>query len=195
MSAITISRQLGSLGDQVAQLVADRLRYRLVGHELVNQAAARAGTPVVALEVMDILGLLDLHSSRPEQEAYQQSMRTLMRELVAEGNVVILGRAGCVLLDDHPHVFHVRLVAALELRIERTARRQSISSAAARAQVEASDQARRRYVHEYHQVDWDDPHLYDLVVSTDKLDGEATAGLICLAAAAAKSGSDTRTES
>ena len=58
MPAITISRQLGSLGYQIALSVVDTLGYKLVWRELINKAARRTGTPEVALAAIDELGIL-----------------------------------------------------------------------------------------------------------------------------------------
>jgi CMP/dCMP kinase len=181
MAAITISRQLGSQGDAVAHAVARNLSYRVVYRELINQAAQRAGAPEMALAMIDVLGLLDLHPSAQEAQAYQEALRHVFAEWAAQGRVVILGRAGCVLLQERPAVLHVRIVAPFRQRIEQLAQRQGISQQAARAQVEASDQARRAYVHRYHQVDWDDPQLYDLVLNTGRLTVDSAAALIYLA--------------
>jgi cytidylate kinase len=181
MAAITISRQLGSQGDAIAHAVAHSLGYRVVYRQLINQAAQRAGAPEMALAVLDVLGLLDLHPSAQEAQAYQQALRQVLAEWAAQGQVVILGRAGCVLLKERPDVLHVRIVAPFYQRIEQIAQHQAISQQAAQAQVEASDQARRAYVQQYHQVDWDDPQLYDLILNTGRLTVDSAATLICLA--------------
>ena len=49
MPIITLSRELGSSGDDIAVAVAERLNLRLVGRDLLNQAARQAGVPEVAL--------------------------------------------------------------------------------------------------------------------------------------------------
>ncbi len=143
MPAITISREMGSLGTAIAQAVADALGYRIMCCEVINEAAARAGTPEVALAALDDLNLLGLKPSFKQQQAYHRGVRIVMEEQVARGNVVLVGRAGQVILKDHRDVMHVRIVAPIALRIERIAARQRVSPAAARAQVETSDRIGR----------------------------------------------------
>jgi CMP/dCMP kinase len=185
MAAITISRQLGSQGEAVAQAVAHRLGYRVVAQELINQAAQRAGTPKLALAFFDVLGLLDLQPTAAEVQAYQQALQQLMAEWATEGQVILLGRAGCLWLKAYPEVLHVRIIAPLPQRIERVAQQRTISWQAAQAQVEATDRARQAYVQHHHQVDWNDSTLYDLVLNLGRLTVARAAALICLAHASA----------
>jgi cytidylate kinase len=181
MPVITISRQLGSLGREVAQCVAGMLGYRVVYRELINQAAQRAGTPEVALAIIDELHLLDMCPSAESCQAYVDAMKEVMNELAAVGNVVIIGRAGQVVLGERPDVLHVRLVAPLKLRTERVASRYNISLKAAHEQVKASDRYRQKYLKRFYNVDWDDAGLYDLVLNTAHFTPEASADLICKA--------------
>jgi cytidylate kinase len=178
MRTITLSRQLGSQGDTVAQALAQRQGYRVVYRELINQAAQRAGCPEMALAFLDVLGLLEIHPSAQDLQRYQQAMLEIMTELADRGKVILIGRAGCLLLKDRPDVLHVRIIAPMSLRIERIAQQQAISSAAARTQVETSDQTRRVYLQRHHQAEWDDPQLYDLVLNTGRLTVEQAAQLI-----------------
>ncbi len=178
MGAITISRELGSLGTQIAREVSDRLGYRMVWREVINEAAGRAGAPEVALAEIDDLGLLGVKPTYRARTAYHQAVRQVLQELTAAGRVVIVGRAGQVILKDRADVLHVRIIAPLDLRAARIAARQQVSISASKAQIQRSDESRRCYLHRYHHVDWDDLQLYDLVISTAHLDLPAAAALI-----------------
>jgi cytidylate kinase len=188
VTAITISRQLGSLGDEVAQAIAERLGFRLFSRDVIHQAALRAGAPEVALAMIDDLGLLGLRPSAQARQAYHQAVKAVMEELAEGGKVVIVGRAGQVILRQHPGVLHVKVIAPAELRAERIAAQQTISLEAARAQISASDQARRNYLRRYYHARWDDPQLYDIIVNTARLQPAAAACLVCQALAQCLSG-------
>ena len=181
MAAITISRELGSLGTAVAHEAARRLGYRVVWRELINEAAQQAGAPEMALATIDDLGLLGLHPPATARRAYQQSVQTVIESVAAGGNVVIIGRASQVVLRDRPGVLHVRVTAPAALRAERLAHDHNLTLAAAQAQVEASDRARRNYLRLYYHVRWDDPDLYDLIINTAHLTPASAAELICRA--------------
>jgi cytidylate kinase len=183
VAAITISRELGSLGRQVAQLAAEKLGYRLVWRDLINQAAIRAGAPEMALAAIDELGLLGLTPSLKERRAYSQAMQRVIEELVSGGNVVILGRAGQALLRDRAAVLHVRIIAPVPVRAERISREKGVSLDAALAQIQASDRSRYKYLRRFYRLRWDDPKLYDLVINTANLTPEAAALLVAQALA------------
>ena len=178
LAAVTISRQMGSLGYQVAREVANLLGYRLMWRELINQAALRSGNPEVALATIDELGLLGLCPSPKACKSYLEALRLFILELADEGNVIIVGRAGQMILRDRPDVFHVRVIAPAALRAERIARLHAIPLESAQAQIDASDGYRRKYLKRFYQVSWDDPELYDLVLNTAHLSPEKAAFLI-----------------
>jgi cytidylate kinase len=179
MSAITISRQMGSLGSQIASTVADKLGYRLVWRELINEAARRSGTPEVALAAIDELGFLDICPSPRECRAYHQAVKEIMLELVDQENCVFLGRAGQVILKQRDDALHIRLVAPEPIRIMRVVQRLAITVECAKAQVQASDRYRSTYLRRYYHVNWDDPDLYHLVINTGSFQIEQSAKMIC----------------
>lgn len=179
MAVITISRQMGSLGHEVAQEIANYLGYRIVWREVINEAANRAGTPEVALATIDELDFLGLRPSEEARKAYHDKVREILKELAEAGNVVIVGRAGQVILRGAEGTKHVRIYAPLDLRVQRIAQRQNISVQSAHAQVEMSDQARTRYLKRFYKARWDDPELYDVMLNTAQLSIEAAAKMVC----------------
>jgi len=107
----------------------------------------------------------------------------VIHELAADGGIVIVGRGGQVVLHDDPRVLHVRVVSALDVRINRICSFRGISVEAAKAQIETSDRTRKNYLRRAYQVDWDSPALYDLVLNTGRMSLSTAAEIICQAAA------------
>jgi cytidylate kinase len=179
---VTISRQIGSLGCQVARLAAEALGYRLFWREVINEAARCCGEPDAALADIDELGLLGVKVSPKANKAYVKEVERVIQDLAAEGDVVIVGRGGQAILRGLPNVLHVRLVAPAGLRAGRLARRHQISLESAQAQVEARDRYRHHYLKRYYRIDWDDPELYDMVLNTARFSPEEAARQIVQAA-------------
>ncbi len=195
MAAITISRQLGSGGAAIAELVAQRLGFRLLDRELVDAIAARAGVSVETarsfdetyldpLEAINYSFLLSLERERISPESYQYTASQLIREAATSRSVVVVGRAGQVVLGRYPDTLHVRVVAPFEDRVARVVERDRVGTQEAQRRVKESDEGRRQYVWSVGRRDWDDPLLYDLVVNTHRVRLEAAAKLISEAALA-----------
>lgn len=178
MDVVTISRQNGSLGYKLADQLSQRLDYRLVGRELINQAALRAGVPEVALAMIDELGLLGLCPSPQKCQAYVAAVKQVMFELAQSGKVVIVGRGGQVVLADNPRCLHIRVVAPMALRVERVAQEKGVNLDAAQAQIKASDQSRLNYLRRIYKIRADDPAHYHLTINTGKMSLEDAVELI-----------------
>lgn len=170
MSAITISRQMGSGGNELALQVAQQLGWRRVCRDLINRAALAAGSPQMALAEIDELGFFGLRPSSKERQAYQGQIERIIREMADEGNVVIVGRGGQVILGGRPDVLHVRVVAPFETRIARLQKEKHMSTESAQACLEKSDRTRTNYLRRNFNARLDDPTLYHLVINTGLLD-------------------------
>ncbi len=148
MTVVTISRQFGSYGDEIAQKLCEILNYRYFDKYLVMQAAREAG--LSEQEMVDyseenyrMRNFLDRMLGRPQTLGQVKRWREdnqgmlapdsmLLTEQIAlelvqkairyayrMGNVIIVGRGGQVILQDEPDVLHVRVEAPLETRILR----------------------------------------------------------------------------
>jgi len=179
MVMITISRQIGSLADEIAEALAKRLGYRLVQCELINRAARLAGTPEVALATIDELGLFGLNPPGSQRRAYKRALKKIIADLVDEGDIILVCRAGQVLLQDYPEAFHVHITASPSVRAKRIAESQGISLKCAQAQVEASDQSRQKDLLRNYNIRWEDPTLYHLVINTETSEINRAVEMIC----------------
>ena len=206
MAVITISRQYGSGGDEIASRLSELLGYRRFDKQMMAQVASEEGLP--SKEVIDspedrhqVLGFFDRLFGHKVAEAWESkdeasgartveigeldSKRfvTLVRSLVQiayeQGNVVILGRGGQAILRDQPGVLHVRIEAPFDERVRRVKEQQRFASPeAARDFVAGRDRAGADYLRTYYKVDWDEPELYHLTINTGLWSNEAAACII-----------------
>jgi cytidylate kinase len=179
---ITLSRELGSGGDDIAVAVAERLGLRLVGREVINRAARQAGVPEVALAEIDELGLLGVKPSAGALRLYRETVARVIHELADAGDLLVVGRGGQIALAGRPGVLHVRVIAPRAQRVACVQARCNLPEEVAAARVDASDRARADYLRRHHNVRADDPTLYDLVLNTAHLSVATAVDLICLAA-------------
>ena len=182
MPIITLSRELGSRGDDVAVGVAEKLNLRLVGRDLLNQAARQAGVPEVALAEIDELGLLGVKPSRDALQRYRLTVEGVMSGLADASNVLLVGRGSQIVLAGRAGVLHVRVIAPRAERVQCVQERCHVSAEAAAARIDASDRARAGYLRRSYRARWDDPELYDLILNTAHWSVKSAVDLLCLAA-------------
>jgi cytidylate kinase len=195
---VTLSRQLGAGGSQVAEAVAEALGFRLVDRALADSVAARAGVPAEDVARLEerTPGFLErfLHASAaelpdpfvpptgaldgPEEAKLVRATRALVRELAAEGRVVIVGRGAWAILAGQPAALHVRVVAPLEQRVARLVERLRTDARTAQQLIARSDAERARYFEAYYGLDVNDPTHFDLVVNSARLGIAGAAALI-----------------
>jgi cytidylate kinase len=109
---------------------------------------------------------------------YVDMVAMIVRDLAAQGDVVVAGRGGQALLRGTPNVLHVQILAPVEQRVAVVAAREGIGEDEASSKVRASDAARKDYLRRYHGVHWLDPLLYDLVINTLKIPASLAATAI-----------------
>ena len=189
MRAVTISREYGSAGGEIAARLARRLNWQLVDHQIVAQAARKLETheSVVRAHDENVGGIVSRifqwpYPTSPEDaQAYYGMLRRVVLEAANTGHAVIVGRGGQVLLTDRRDVLHVRVVAPLEQRVAYVVRREGLDTDTARTRAQQKESDRIRYYQTQFQCQPDDPHLYDLVFNTAILTLDSIVDQICLA--------------
>jgi|SRR5947209_3983973 len=189
MRAVTISREYGSGGGEIAARLARRLAWQLVDHQIVEQAARQLGTHKAVVEAHDekaggvLAQLFQWPYPTPpaEKQAYYEMLRRVVLEAANTGHAVIVGRGAQVLLADRRDVLHVRMVAPLEQRVAYVVRREGLDTDTARTRAQQKESDRIRYYQTQFQCQPDDPHLYDLVFNTAILTLDNIVDQICLA--------------
>ena len=197
---ITISRQYGAGGSEVARRVAEALHWRVVDNELLEQVATRAGLAPEEIAQMEErvptfverLGRT-LAAATPElfsptsgggavaplEEAdLVRITEAVVAEIAEQGQVVLVGRAAPAVLALRTDALHVKLVAPKPHRIAVAATRLHLPPAKAAEILEETDRMRARYNREYYRRDWHDPANYHMVLNTEALGLDGAADVI-----------------
>lgn len=183
MPVITLSRELGSRGDDIALELSRRLGWQIAGRDVINRAARAAGAPEVALAEIDELGLFGLKPTAAALAQYAEKIVEVIHELADAGDFILVGRGAQIALAHRRDALHVRVIAPRDQRIATVAERCNIKKEAAAARVDASDRARSSFLQRNYRIKWDDPLLYDIVLNTAQLGVPACVETICAALA------------
>jgi hypothetical protein len=114
-------------------------------------------------------------------EDYRRETERLIKEHT-EGGAVILGRAGAVILRDHPGALHVRLDGPAERREAKARELGGLGAEDATRLRKSGDRAREAYVRHFYGCDARDPSLYHLVIDSTALSTETVVDVIAAAA-------------
>lgn len=178
MPVITVSRQLGSLGTEIAQRVAEILQYEFIDKEKIGMALASYGLPEPELEKFDEKKPPLWDSLQIQRRKFLHFIQAVIYDFAQKGRVIIAGRGGQVLLKDLPGVLHLRIMAPFEVRIRRLMEQQREDEKQTARILRRSDRDSAGFIRSLFDVDWDDPALYDLVINTQKLSVETAVKMI-----------------
>lgn len=203
MPVITISRQYGSLGDEIGKEVADRLHMRFVDQAVIGEVAQRLGVSSRAAAnrdergktlVADLVRTMRLlypatlspqpsESAEVDEASYLQVIRQVIWEVARSNDAVIVGRGSTFILEKHPEILHVLMVAPLEIRVERIMAAEGLDHQHAIQRIKQMDDDRSRYIRHFYGTNWLDLNHYDLVLNTGHFTPLRAASLICDAVA------------
>ena len=205
-TVVTISRQLGSGGSQIGQIVAARLRFHYADREVLELAAKALGMEERELAERDerlsslwdsltpafVVGWPDAQYLPPPirvvtDDALFATERRVIRTLASSGDCVIVGRGAVHVLRDDPDAIHVFLHAPVEFRVRRTMEVYEVRTEEdALSRIRESDRSRERFLRRMAGFDWTLATNYHLSLDTSRLSLEQTAQVIVDYVAAAR---------
>jgi len=178
MAILTLSRQSGSFGTQIAKALAENLKYLFLDKESLEKGLAAQGVPVASVEKYDEKrpSFWEIFSS--ERNRYLHFLKTVVYEFAQAGNGIVLGRGGQVLLAELPGVYHVRVIAPLPVRIQRVRQAYKCDERHAETIIRHSDQGRAGFHRFFFNINWEDSSNYDLVLNTQTIEVQTAAELL-----------------
>lgn len=179
MPVIAMTRELGSLGNEVAAGLARDLGLQLVTHETVERLARKTPLPTNA-----VLRCIEGRPSLLERWRADLAGLSLyaaeeIYELAATGDVVIRGWGATHLLRSVPHALCVRVCAPLEVRAQRVMVVFGHDDIAlARNEIRRRDAERAAAMRRRFGADWDQSSRFDLVLNTEHVGAERCIGQV-----------------
>lgn len=185
MAVITISREFGSEGSQIAEKVARALGYHLADKNTLEKVLNEYGLMEFERMYDSIPGFWDrFDAHRMERRGVLIDMlNKAIKALAHHGNMVIVGRGGFAVLAGLADVLHVRIQAPLPLRIKRAIEDPLIAEPS-RAELLAkeNDRLQKAFVESVYGAQWDSVKGFDLVIDTGKIPSDTASAWIIEAA-------------
>ena len=185
---LTISREVGSGGAEVARLVGLRLGWAVFDKELVEDLARRLELSPQMVELLDETRsnwfhetMLSLMNSRIVlQNNYLSMLGKVMHLAAYEGKVIFVGRGGHLLLPRDAGL-RVRVIAPREARLATYRAREELDPDMAERELDRLEAGRADFVRRHFRREPDDPYQYDLVLDSSVFGMEGCAELVCRA--------------
>lgn len=180
---ITINREAGSGGKEIATklgellgvkvygkeiLASIREKYHLTNEDIEEIKAAKPGwwsdfcrfykqfgtTAAIAYESFEV----------DSSQLYEEEAK-ILKELVAQESCIIVGRTGFHVFKDNPNAMRILIIANPECRVKRLMERQNVDEKGAREIMERADKARENYTKAFAGVSRYDARNYDMVLN------------------------------
>ncbi len=166
MAIITISRQIGSFGDEIAESVAEQLSYNYIEKTKISEALTHQGLEANDIDKYDEKKVPVWQTFSNQRKKYLHLIQAVVYDFAADENTVIIGRGGQVLLKDLPGTLHVRIVAPMATRTKRLMEKTGYDEKSARQFIQRNDSESSGYINSFFNADWDNRDFYDLIINT-----------------------------
>jgi cytidylate kinase len=183
--SVTISRQAGSCGAEIAYAVGARLGWPVYDNQLLARIAQEKGLNKRLLEQHDEGSTSWLEQvvagfsakSGPTDWTYLKHLVELLVSLGQVGHCVIVGRGGGYVLPPATTV-RVRVAAPRSMRVAKIQERRALSKAEAEQWVDKTDHDRERFVKSHFNHDPNEQLNYDLILNSGRYSSDECVELI-----------------
>ena len=186
---ITISRQYGTDGHQIAKFLAEKLGIPFYDKDLITIASRETRFAEKAFEEAEKTATTSLGyilSNRSNRSLYGMPLNDqlimvqsgIMRTIADQGPAVIVGRCADYVLSGYKPTIDIFLQASTEARTKTVMERENVSKKEAQARIARLDKSRATYYNYYTDRKWSDLNNYDIALNVSHLTAEEAAGLL-----------------
>ena len=165
---VTIGREFGTGGRQIATELAEMLGVKLYDREVLSSIKDRYG--MTQEEIDYVKSIKPRWWYEPVSADMYRDEEFLVRSLAHQESCVLLGRTGFHIFRNDPNAFKVFLMAGKSLRRDKVARRLNINEGEADALIDKVDEARENFTKTFSGNTRYDARNYDLVLNVTGLD-------------------------
>lgn len=182
---ISISREYGSCGHEVAELVAKELGIALYDRNLLDAVAEEKDMSADKLRKFDekprnlfMTRSVNGHSNAMEDVVAEMQFEYLQKKAAEGESFVVVGRCGETALKEYENLVKVFVMGDKQTKIDHIMKKFNLSETEAETKMTRHDTKRKAYHNRYSDSKWGDSRGYDLCVSTSKLGVRNTAKVI-----------------
>ena len=181
---ITLDREYGSGGAEIAKALADRLNWKLWDQALTNAIAREMDCEGKVVEQHEekrdplyyrllksfmrgsYEGSQNVHTVKmADTDCIREVSERIVKRAADKGECVILGRGSAYYLEGRKDAFHVFIYAPVNDKVRRLRARGKSEEDAAQLAATVDDE-RAAFIKQYFNVEWPDRHKFHLMVNS-----------------------------
>ena len=188
---ITVSREYGSGGRQIAKALAESLGFKYYDNELIKLVVEKSGYSPDFIEkneqsiknpiMHDFFawygGPLD-SANMPSVESLFKREKDVIKTISQTESCVIVGRLANVILKNKKHTFNVFISADENTEAERISKRNNLSKNDALKKVRKVNRERAAHCEYFTSTEWGNADNYDLCIKSNAFGCEESAKII-----------------
>lgn len=186
---ITISREYGSGGRQIAQKLAKNLGFDYYDKNIIEITAKESNLPEAYVEAKEeamtnsfLYDLFSQYQTLTEEETELDKLyeieAKIVKEAASKGNCVIVGRCADYILKDVRNCYNIFLYANEEFKVQQIMQREHIEKVIAMKHIRDINKKRFTHYKYYTGRIWGRSKSYNLCLDVSTLGVEATAAMI-----------------
>ena len=187
---ISIGRQLGSGGKEIAEKLSERLHIPVYDKKLLEVAAKESGLDATVFENADekesnslFGGFFSIHGSLSgfvsggscmESDQLFLIQSEAIRKIAEREACIIIGRCAEYVLRENPNMVSIFITADTDERVKRIAKKEMLNEEKAKEKIEKGDKKRRSYHDYYATTHWGEAQSYDLCINSSLMGIDGT---------------------
>lgn len=182
---ISIGREFGSGGHEIAEKLAERLQIPMYDRNMLDTIAEEKNIDAKQLQRLDEKPRNPILSRRVN--GYSNSLAEIVADMQFEyiknkadsgENFVVVGRCAESVLKDYDGVISLFILGDKSCKIERVMEKYNLSKDEAVAKMTRHDKTRKYYHNSHAKSKWGDSRNYDLCINSSRLGVEGTVDLL-----------------
>ncbi len=180
---ITINREAGSGGKEIAEKLGELLGVKVYGKEILATIREKYNLTEEDVEKIKATkpgwwadfcrfykqfgttAAIAYESFEVDSKQLYQEEEQLLKDLASQESCIIVGRTGFQIFKDNPDAMRLLIIADPECRVKRLMERQNVDEQGAREIMERADKARENYTKSFAGTSRYDARNYDMVIN------------------------------
>lgn len=182
---ITISREYGSGGHEIAEKIAKDLGIAIYDRQMLDHIADEIGVSTESLQQYDekarnpfISRKVRGYSNAREDNLVEMQFDFIKNKAREGESFVVVGRCAETVLKDYDGLVRVFITGDEKCKIERVVNKYALSERDAKIKIERHNRNRKAYHNTYSDFKWGDSRHYDICINSSRFGVDKTAEII-----------------